>query len=99
MYVNRTHVRNVKDGIVERERAAEQMGGFAKGLAVLEAFGQGGQRLTISEAAKLTGLDRATARRCLLTLVDGGYAAHDGKFFVLTPRVLRLGYAYIATTP
>jgi IclR family pca regulon transcriptional regulator len=77
----------------------EQMGGFAKGLAVIEAFGQSSQRLTISEAAKLAGLDRATARRCLLTLVEGGYASHDGKFFALTPRVLRLGYAYIATTP
>ncbi|HVZ01369.1 MAG TPA: IclR family transcriptional regulator C-terminal domain-containing protein [Dongiaceae bacterium] len=84
---------------MKKDRAPEQMGGFAKGLSVIEAFGQGGDRLTIAEAAKRTGLDRATARRCLLTLVDGGYAFYDGKFFALTPRVLRLGYAYIATTP
>jgi len=79
-------------------RAIEIMGGFAKGLSVIEAFGQGYERLTISEASRLTGLDRATARRCLLTLTEGGYAAFDGKFFVLTPRVLRLGYAYLSST-
>jgi IclR family pca regulon transcriptional regulator len=77
----------------------ELMGGFAKGLSVIEAFGQSHERLTISEAARLTGLDRATARRCLLTLVDAGYASHDGKFFALTPRILRLGYAYLSATP
>jgi IclR family pca regulon transcriptional regulator len=77
----------------------ELMGGFAKGLSVIEAFGQSHERLTISEAARLTGLDRATARRCLLTLVDAGYASHDGKFFALTPRILRLGFAYLSATP
>src|SRR5476649_2384350 len=45
------------------------------------------------------GLDRATARRCLLTLVDRGYASTDGKRFSLTARILRLGYAYLAATP
>ena len=40
------------------------MGGFAKGLKVLEAFGPERQRLSITEAAETSGLDRATARRC-----------------------------------
>ena len=75
------------------------MGGFAKGLAVMEAFGRGRERLTIADVARLTGFDRATSRRCLLTLERLGYATHDGKNFALTVRVLALGHAYLAGTP
>ncbi len=75
------------------------MGGFAKGLSVLEAFGRRGTGLTIADVARMTGLDRATARRCLLTLEQLGYATHDGKFFSLTVRVLALGHAYLASAP
>jgi IclR family pca regulon transcriptional regulator len=81
------------------ERDADTLGGFAKGLAVIEAFDETRQRLTIAEVARLTGLDRATSRRCLLTLAKLGYADFDGKFFRLTPRILRLGHAYLASTP
>ncbi len=81
----------------EKVRGAELMAGLAKGLAVIEAFGAGErERLTITTAARLTGLNRATARRCLLTLVEHGYANFDGKFFTLAPRILRLGYAYLS---
>jgi IclR family pca regulon transcriptional regulator len=79
--------------------AAEGMAGLAKGLAVLEAFGPAHAKLTISDAAKMTDLSRATARRCLLTLVDLGYLSFDGKFFTPTPRALRLGNAYVESTP
>ena len=44
-------------------------------------------------------MDRATARRCLLTLHDQGYADYDGKFFTLTARVLRLGMGALAAMP
>jgi IclR family transcriptional regulator, pca regulon regulatory protein len=81
-----------------KPRDADQMGGFAKGLAVIEAFGQGRHALTIAEAARLSGLDRATTRRCLLTLVKAGYAATDGRYFELTPRILRLGHSYLAAS-
>ncbi|MCJ8141229.1 IclR family transcriptional regulator domain-containing protein [Falsirhodobacter halotolerans] len=77
----------------------DMMGGLSKGLAVIEAFSADTPRLTITQAAERTGLDRATARRCLLTLADLGYAAYDGKFFTLTPHVLRLGTACLATMP
>jgi IclR family transcriptional regulator, pca regulon regulatory protein len=77
----------------------EIMGGFMKGLAVIEAFHGETNRLTIAEAAKATGLDRAAARRCLLTLVRLGYAGIEGKHFHLTPRILRLGFAYLSATP
>jgi IclR family transcriptional regulator, pca regulon regulatory protein len=75
------------------------MGGLAKGLAVIETFSADRPRQTISQVAETSGLDRATARRCLLTLAHAGYADWDGKFFTLTPRVLRLGTACLATMP
>lgn len=75
------------------------MGGLMKGLKVIEAFSAERTRLSIAEAAELAGLDRATTRRCLLTLADGGYADYDGKFFTLTPRVLRLGVGCLAAMP
>jgi IclR family transcriptional regulator, pca regulon regulatory protein len=77
----------------------EIMGGFLKGLSVIEAFDRDQSQLTIADVAKSTGLDRAAARRCLLTLVRLGYATTDGKRFELTARILRLGYAYLAATP
>ncbi|RJL21339.1 IclR family transcriptional regulator [Paracoccus siganidrum] len=75
------------------------MGGLAKGLAVIESFGADSPRQSISEVSAASGLDRATARRCLLTLAHLGYADYDGKFFTLTPRVLRLGTACLAGMP
>lgn len=77
----------------------DTMGGLAKGLAVIETFAADRPRQSIAEVAAASGLDRATARRCLLTLAQHGYADYDGKFFTLTPRVLRLGTACLATMP
>lgn len=75
------------------------VGSLAKGLAVLEAFGPDRPRLSVADAASATGLDRASARRCLLTLAELGYASHDGKFFTLTPKTLRLGSSALTTMP
>ena len=72
--------------------------GLAKGLTVIECFEAGRERLTIADVARTTGISRAAARRCLLTLERLRYAEFDGKFFRLTPRVLRLGYAYLSAT-
>ncbi|NVK60095.1 MAG: helix-turn-helix domain-containing protein [Rhodobacteraceae bacterium] len=72
---------------------------FAKGLRVLECFGAEHPRRSVSEVAAATGLDRATARRCLLTLHAEGYAEYDGKYFTLTPRTLRLGMGALASLP
>lgn len=77
----------------------DMMGGLAKGLRVIEAFTAETPRLSISEAAEIAGLDRATTRRCLLTLAEHGYCAYDGKFFTVTPRVLRLGTGCLASMP
>lgn len=72
---------------------------LAKGLQVIECFGAETPRLTITDAARLTGLNRATARRCLLTLHGQGYLDYDGKFFAPTARILRLGMGALASLP
>lgn len=77
----------------------DYIGSLAKGLRVIEAFGQGASRLSVADAAREADLDRATARRCLLTLHALGYADYDGKFFSLTPRVLRLGMSALVGMP
>jgi IclR family transcriptional regulator, pca regulon regulatory protein len=80
-------------------RAPEGMAGLAKGLAVIEAFSGSAVALTVADAARLTNITRAAARRCLLTLVELGYLSHDGKHFRPTPRMLRLGGAYLEAAP
>jgi IclR family transcriptional regulator, pca regulon regulatory protein len=71
---------------------------LARGLAVIRAFDDKNRALTVSDAARRTGLTRATARRLLLTLAELGYTATDGRVFTLRPRVLELGYAYLSST-
>ncbi|HEV7310412.1 IclR family transcriptional regulator [Ensifer sp.] len=80
-------------------RETDFVSGFARGLTVIEAFDEERPKLSIAEASKITGLDRATVRRSLLTLSELGYADYDGKFFALTPKILRLGHAYLSATP
>lgn len=70
---------------------------FAKGLAVIAAFGDSQDSLTMAELAKRTGLPRAGVRRLLLTLVALGFAVEEQGRYSLTPRVLRLGYAYLSS--
>lgn len=69
----------------------------ARAMAVIRSFSGERPRLTLSETSQETGLDRATARRLLLTLVDLGYVRTDGRRFELTPRTLELGYAYLSS--
>jgi IclR family pca regulon transcriptional regulator len=73
------------------------MAGLAKGLAILELLGARKDRMTAAAAAQATGITRAAARRCLLTLVSLNYLAYDGKFFTPAPRLLRLGFAYLGS--
>lgn len=77
--------------------ADEFIAGLAKGLAIIEVFGQRQSMLTVTEASEATGISRAAARRCLRTLHQTGYADFDGKYYRLLPRILRLGNAYIVS--
>jgi len=76
----------------------DMVSGLKNGLDVIEAFDDRRPRLSLTDVAQITGLSRAAARRYLLTLTRLGYAEHDGKFFSLTPKILRLGYAYLSST-
>ena len=73
----------------------EAMGGLAKGLAVIRAFTREHAALTLSDVARSAGLPAATARRCLLTLEELGYVTRSGRSFLLRPKVLELGAAYL----
>jgi IclR family pca regulon transcriptional regulator len=73
----------------------EAMGGLAKGLSVIRAFTRERATLSLSDVAMLTAMPAATARRCLLTLEELGYVLRRGRQFLLRPKVLELGAAYI----
>jgi IclR family transcriptional regulator, pca regulon regulatory protein len=79
----------------EIEPRREAMGGLAKGLAVIRAFTRDSPALTLSEIASRSRLPAATARRCLLTLAESGYIMQSGRNFLLRPKVLELGAAYL----
>ncbi len=75
----------------------DYVGALASGLDVLQAFDAEHPRMTLSEVAARTDMDRAKARRFLLTLHALGFVRRSGRQFELTPRVLQLGYAYQAS--
>jgi len=69
--------------------------GLEKGLALLQIFDEHNPRLTVTQTAQRCGLTRTAARRYLMTLLHLGFVATDGKLFWLTPKVMRLGQAYL----
>ena len=70
---------------------------LARGLEVIRAFTRSTPSMTLADIARSTGMNRATVRRFLLTLVAEGYAQTDGKLFALKPKVLELGYAALSS--
>ena len=71
----------------------------ARALKVISSFGAENPSQTVSQVAARTDLDRATARRVLLTLEELRYLRRDGRLFSLTPLVLELGFAYLSSLP
>ncbi len=70
--------------------------GFARGLQVIEAFAGAAGPLSLAEVAGRAGVDRAVARRMLLTLIELGFVGRVNRHFQLTPRIMRLGYAFLS---
>ncbi|MBS8262765.1 IclR family transcriptional regulator [Roseibium polysiphoniae] len=68
---------------------------FAKGMSVLKAFDTSSTHLTLPQIARTTGLDRATTRRLVLTLVHLGYVKQEDRVFSLTPRILVLAGGFL----
>src|SRR5580704_15754433 len=77
------------------QRRREAMGGLAKGLSVIRAFARDRPTLSLSDIAAATAMPAATTRRCLLTLEELGYVTRSGRHFLLRPKVLELGAAYL----
>ncbi|HLZ79985.1 MAG TPA: IclR family transcriptional regulator C-terminal domain-containing protein [Sphingomonas sp.] len=76
----------------------EFMTSLARGLAVLRCFADEQRPMTIAQASRLTGLSRPAVKRCLHTLVRLGYALQNGANYMLRPKVLALGYAYLSSS-
>ncbi|WP_375479727.1 IclR family transcriptional regulator C-terminal domain-containing protein [uncultured Jatrophihabitans sp.] len=70
---------------------------LARGLDVLSCFDRERSAMTLAEVAAVTGLARPTARRLLLTLSELGHVRVVDGMFSLTPKVLRLGMAYVSS--
>jgi IclR family pca regulon transcriptional regulator len=72
---------------------------LARGLSVMKAFDEQHAALTLSDVARIVGLPRASARRALLTLRALGYVESHERVFSLSPQVLTLARAYLASSP
>jgi IclR family transcriptional regulator, pca regulon regulatory protein len=80
-----------------RRDGSEFIESLDRGLRVLQSFGTGHRPMTLSDIAKACNLPRATARRILMTLEKSGFVSGDDRLFSLTPRVLMLASAYLAS--
>jgi IclR family pca regulon transcriptional regulator len=80
-----------------RRNHREYIQSLERGFAVIQAFSQNRPSLTIAKVAQLTGLTRAAARRYLFTLRQLGCVRHEEGRFMLTPRVLSLGFPYLSS--
>jgi IclR family pca regulon transcriptional regulator len=70
---------------------------LANGLRCLALFGTEQPRLTIQETATLLGVTRPSARRILLTLKQIGFLEQIDRDFLITPKVLELGFSYFSS--
>ena len=71
---------------------------LARGLAVVEAFQDRIDGVTVGDVSTRTGLSRAAVRRLLITLEQLGYATHNGPVYRLGSRVLRLGFSFLSSS-
>ncbi|AMN49391.1 MULTISPECIES: IclR family transcriptional regulator C-terminal domain-containing protein [unclassified Psychrobacter] len=69
---------------------------LAAGMSVLLTFDENHSSMTLSEVAERAKIDRAKARRYLLTLHALGYVHKSKRQFSLTPKTLSLGASYLS---
>jgi IclR family pca regulon transcriptional regulator len=75
----------------------EKLESLERGLRVLELFGHGSARsYSMIEVADQLQITRASALRILATLQSLGYVRLQARAYSLAPRVLNLGYSYLA---
>jgi len=83
--------------ITAAPRSRDFVQSLERGLAILQSFDAHDEALSISELAGRSGLGRAAARRFVLTLQMLGYVSAEKDRYRLTPQVLELGHAYLAS--
>lgn len=82
---------------IYRSGDSDYMVSLARGLHVIQVFCDDGRgRLTIAEVTRISGLSRTVVSRCLYTLQELGFVGREGREFFLLPKVLKLGYGYVA---
>ena len=83
------------------ERSPLFIQSLEKALFVLEAFSVAEQFLGLAEIVSITGLDKASAQRCVHTLVQSGYLEKDPRSgrFSLGKKVLDLSFNFLRAHP
>jgi IclR family transcriptional regulator, pca regulon regulatory protein len=82
---------------MRRDSSPDFIEAIARGLDVIRSFDASRPAMSLSEVAVASGLPRPTARRILITLEQLGYVRSGDDGFMLTPRVIELGMAYIGS--
>ena len=69
-----------------------------KGLAVLRGFGAARRTMTLADIAQVAGISKSSAQRMVHTLEELGYVRKhpQSRRFQLTPKVMEIGYNYLA---
>ena len=80
-----------------RGRGPDFVEALARGLDVLACFDADHRSMSLTDVATAASLARPTARRLLLTLEELGFVRSSAGVFELTPKVLTLGTAYVAS--
>jgi IclR family pca regulon transcriptional regulator len=83
--------------VAKRATSPDFVEALARGLDVLRCFDSEHRALSLAEVAGRTGLARPTARRLLLTLQEIGYVRAADSRFMLTPKLMDLGIAYVSS--
>lgn len=73
--------------------------GLERGLRILEALAEARRPLTVTELGRKLGLSRSSTFRLTYTLSQLGFieSSEGTKIFRLGPRVLNIGFAYLAS--
>lgn len=91
----------IRDGqdVSHKNHKAYSVPGLQRGLRVLESIAEAQRPLGIAEIAKRLGLPRSAVFRLTYTLRHMGFLETQGenRDFALGPRVLNIGYAFLAS--
>ena len=94
-------MRYTQDTETAPEKSAMFVHSVAKAFAVLRAFDSGQRTMSLGEIAASVGISKSAAQRFTHTLGTLGYIRKDpsSRRWMLTPKNLDIGSAYLATDP